>query len=85
MSSPNLNIRSTSRKRSLASQQHSDMHLEIGFCGHNCVKLTASIPSIIGKSTLEREHPFFTKFVFIMNSCFIQYDALCEKHVNITQ
>ena len=51
------------------------MHLEIGFCEHYCVQMTISIPGTIEKCSLEREHPFLTEIVSIMNSCFIQYNA----------
>ena len=37
--------------------------------------MTFLIPGTIEKRQLERRHPIWTKFVLIMNSCFIQYNA----------
>ena len=62
------------------------MHLEIDFCEHYCVQTTTiSIPGTIEKSSLEREHPFLTEFVSIMNSFFIQYNAPLVEYVNVAQ
>ena len=61
------------------------MHLEIGRCEHYCAQMTISIPDTIGKCSLEREHPFLTKFVLLMNSCFIEYNATLVKYANATQ
>ena len=61
------------------------MHLEIGFCEHYCVQITISIPGTIEKCSLEKEHPFLTEFVSIMNSCFTQYNAPLVEYVNVAQ
>ena len=61
------------------------MHLEIVFCKHYCVQMSFLIPGTIGKRYLEREHPFLTEFVLIMNSCFIQYNAPLVENVNVAQ
>ena len=63
----------------------SNMHLEKGFCEHFCVQMSFLIPGTIGKRWLEREHPFLTEFVLIMNSCFIQYNAPLVENVNVAQ
>ena len=61
------------------------IHLEIGFCEHYCVQMTLSIPGTGEKSSLEREHPFLTEFVLIMNSCFIQYKAPLVEYIKVYQ
>ena len=52
-----------------------NINLELIFCKHYCAQMTNSIPGTIGKCSLERKFPFVTKFVLIMDSCFIQYIA----------
>ena len=45
--------------------------------------MTISLPISTEKQELEREHPILTKFVPILNSCFIQYNAPLERYVNV--
>ena len=61
------------------------MHLELDFCEHYCVQMTLSIPGTIEKCSLEREHPFLTEFVLIMNSFFIQYNPPLVEYINAAQ
>ena len=61
------------------------MHAERSFCEHFCVQMIIWIPAIFRKGSIEREHPFLTEFVLIMNSCFIQYNAPLLKHVIVAE
>ena len=61
------------------------MHLETDFSEHYCAQMTIIRPSSIGKWSIEKEHPFLTRLVSIMNSWFIQYNALFEKYINVAQ
>ena len=55
------------------------------FCETYCVRLTISIPGTIENCSLEREHPFLTEFVLIVNSCFIQYNLPLVESVNVAR
>ena len=60
------------------------MHLK-NVCQHYCVQMTILIQGTIGKSSLEKEHPLFTEFVLILNSCSIQYNALLVDYVQVAK
>ena len=60
-----------------------NMHLEVSFCKLFWVQKTLLLPGSFGKSSIERLNPVIKKNVSIMNSCFIQYNASPEKHVNV--
>ena len=83
MSPPNLIFWSISRKE--IQNPNRNMHLEIDFCEHYYGQMIFLIPGTIGKRQLEKEHPFLTEFVLIMNSCFIQGNAPLVENVNVAQ
>ena len=62
-----------------------NMRLEIDFCEHYCVQMRFLVPGTIGKRQLERQHPFLTEVVLIINSCFIQYNARLVENVKKAQ
>ena len=83
MSPPNINFWSISCKESLESQQKHALRnrlLRTLLCSN-----VIFIPDTIGKHYLERENPFLTEFVLIMNSCLIQYNAPLVENINVAQ
>ena len=61
------------------------MHLQTNSCEIDYAQKTFLLPGTIGKCSLEGEHSFLTKLVLIVNSCFIQYNALIVKYVIVAQ
>ena len=61
------------------------MHLEKDLCEHYCAQMTIKLRSSIGKWSIEKEHPFLTRIVSIMNSWSIQYNELFQKYANVAQ
>ena len=81
---PKINFWSNSRKERPASQQKQQ--------AQNRVFASAAVFKCSndkfnrdrnGKSSLQGVHPFLTKLVLIMNSCFIQYNAPLQKQANV--
>ena len=80
---PNLYIWSMSSKESLESQRkHAPKNR---FFPALLCKNDNFFPDTIGECSLEGVHPFLTKVVLIMNSCFIQYNAPLVKYVSVAQ
>ena len=80
---PNSNFSSISRKGNLESQQKHALRnrfLRTLLCSNDIFN-----PGYKRKTLLEREHPFLTEFVLIMNSCFSQDNAVLKENVNVAQ
>ena len=61
------------------------MHLKTDFSEDFCVQMTSVIPGTIGNCSLDREPPLLTKIVLIVKSYFIQYNAVHEKYIRLSQ
>ena len=83
MSPSNLIFWSTSRKETPESQQKHALgkkFLRTLLCSNDIFN-----PGYNRKTLIEREHPFLTEFVLIMNCCFVQHNAPLVKNVSVAQ
>ena len=71
------------REEVLVSQKRLELRKKI--FGHFCVQMTVSILGTIGKCSFEKEQPFLTFFVLVMENCFIEYYAPLEKNTTAAE